>query len=138
MKMATKILAIWGCIATIPFLYWSCGYLEREGIAKFGRQVDAEYYYPADLQTMNLPDWNLTNAIPLSPDAAVRSAMRYATEKNPGITSWDVMDISLRRGDGIWLYDIELTDQSRHYVRTDAKVLMDGTVWKPTKEARKK
>lgn len=140
MKTATKILAIWGCIATIPLLYLLVVYLDSEGIVEFRRHPGVDYYYPADLQTMSLPSWNLTNAIPLSPDAAVRAAMRHATKQHPDILTWDVYRISLeKQGSGNWSYDLGLIDrQSGRYVDAFVKVLMDGSIWKPTKEERKR
>ena len=141
MKTFTKILAVWGCIATLPLFYLLVVYLNNEGIAAFRRHPGAEYYYPADLQTMKLPTWNLSNAIPLSPDAAVRAAMQYASEKHPGIVSWEVDSISLERlgSGGIWSYRLELIDRiSGRYATEYPRVLMDGSIWKPTKEERKR
>ena len=140
-KIAIKILAVWGCIATIPLLYLLVVYLDSEGIVEFRRHAGADYYYPADLQKMNLPGWNLTNAIPLLPDAAVRAAMHYANETHPGVASWEVDSISLQKqgSGGIWTYNILLIDrQTGRYVDANARVLMDGTIWKPTKEERKR
>ena len=140
MKTATKILAIWGCIATIPLLYLLVVYLDSEGSVEFRRHPGVDYYYPADLQTMNLPSWNLTNAIPLSPDAAVGAAMRYATEQHPNISIWEVDRIFLeKQGSRIWSYNLGLIDrQSGRYVDAYVRVLMDGSIWKPTKEERKR
>jgi hypothetical protein len=141
MKIATRILAVWGCVATLSLLCLLCVYLDREGIVEFRRHRGVDYYYPADLQTMNLPPWNLTNAIPLSPDAAMRAAMHYASEKHPGITTWEADRISLEKeGDGgIWAYEIDLIDrQSGRYEVEGARVLMDGSIWKPTKEERRR
>ena len=139
MKTATKIFAIWGCIVTLPLLYLLVVYLDTEGIVEFRRRPGVDYYYPADLQAMKLPSWGLTNAIPLSPDAAVRAAMRYASEKHPGTASWDVDRISLeKQGEGIWSYNIGLIDrQSGRYATEYPRVLMDGSIWKPTAEERK-
>ena len=141
MKTFTKILAVWGCIATLPLIYLLVVYLDAEGIVEFRRHPGVDYYYPADLQTMNLPAWSLTNAIPLSPDAAVRAAMQYASAKHPGIASWEVDGISLERqgSGGIWSYRLDLIDrQSGRYVTEYPRVLMDGSIWKPTKEERKR
>jgi hypothetical protein len=137
-KTATKILAIWGCVATIPLLYLLVVYLDSEGIVEFCRHPGVDYYYPADLRAKSLPSWNLTNAIPLSPDAAVRAAMRYATAQHRGVLTWDVDRIFLeKQGGGIWSYDLGLIDrQSGRYVSVGVRVLMDGSIWKPTKEQR--
>ncbi len=141
MKIATKILAVWGCIVTIPMLYLLVVYLDREGIVAFNKRSGEDYYYPADLQSMNLPSWNLTNAIPLSPDAAVRAAMHQAGQKHPEIVAWEIDRVSLEKegNGGIWSYDISLIDrQSGRFVDASAKVLMDGSIWEPTKDQRKK
>ncbi len=138
MKTATKILAVWGCIATLPLLYLLIVYLDREGIVEFRRRAGVEYYYPADLQAMNLPAWNLTHAIPLAPDAAVRVAMSYASQKHPRVASWDVDRISLeKQAEGIWSYNIGLIDrQSERYDTEYPRVLMNGSIWKPATEER--
>ena len=62
---------------------------------------------------MNLPAWSLTYAIPPSPDAAVRAGMHYASEKQPGIVSWEVDHIALERvgSGGNWSYNINLIDR---------------------------
>ncbi len=141
MRTFTKILAVWGCITTLPLLYLLVVYLDSEGIVEFRRHPGVDYYYPADLHAMDLPAWSLTNAIPLSPDAAVRAAMRYASEKHPGIASWEIDGISLERqgSGGIWSYRLNLIDrQSGRYVTEYPRVLMDGSIWKPTKEERKR
>ncbi len=188
MKIAVRILAVWGCIATIPLVCLVCSYLDREGIVEFG-SAPANYYHSTDLQTKSLPTWNITNAIPLSPDAAVRAALAYASAKHPEVTNWDVDGIHLDQpnGGGIWTYDmlcrndgdggcwrgvpiscclgppsppsgekagmrgrsqstersnsrflqstydIDLIDrQTGRYITEYPRVLMDGSIWKPT------
>lgn len=132
-KIVIRLLAIWGCIATLPLIYFVCVYLDREGIVEF-RRGPSQYYYPADLQRSNLPSWNLTNAIPLSPDAAVKAATAYAAKKHPGINTWDVEQISLDHVDSnIWKYEIDLIDrQSGSYNAEYVRVLLDGSIWEPT------
>jgi hypothetical protein len=140
MKIIMKLLAIWGLIATLPLLYLLCVYLDSQGIVAFRRHPGVDYYYPADLEKMNLPSWHLSNSIPLSPDAAARAAMHYATEKHPEVTTWDADRISLEKwgSSGTWTYQIGLVDrQSGGYVDEEVRVLMDGSIWKPTKEERK-
>lgn len=133
MRIATKILAVWGCVATILLLYLVVEHLDSEGIVEFNRRSEVDYYFPADLQTMNLPHWELTNAVPLSPDAAVRAAMEYGKERHPGTLVWDVDRISLEQhGKGVWLYNIDLVDrESGGYSAVSVKVLMNGRIWKP-------
>lgn len=140
MKAATKILAVWGCIATLPLLYLLLVYLDSEGIVEFRRHSGVDYYYPADLQTMNLPSWDATNAIALPPEAAVKAAMRYASEQHPTVTAWDVDRIELRRWpSGPWFYNVFLVDrQSGGYYAPMVSVLLDGNIWKPSKEERTK
>lgn len=141
MKTTTKFLAVGGILAALPVIYLLVEYLDREGIIEFRHRSSVNYYYPADLQALKLPRWNPTNAAPLSPDAAVRSAMRFASEKHPGIRNWEVDRISLEKegGDGIWIYNVDLIDrQSGNYVTEYPRVLMDGTIWKPTTEERKR
>jgi hypothetical protein len=141
MKTLTKILAIWGCIVTLPFVCILCVYLDREGIVEFRSHPGVDYYYPADLQKMNLPSWNQTNAIPLSPDSAMRAASAYATKKHPGVTTWEADRISLERegSSATWTYTILLIDrQTGSYADENVRVLMDGSIWEPSKEERKR
>jgi len=126
MKMITRILAVVGCVAMIALLWLLILYLNRD--------------YPADLKMMNLPRWRLTNTIPLSPDVAVKAAIRYANGKHPATTIWDVDRVYLEKqdDDGTWSYDICLIDrQSGRPFSVDVRVLMDGNIWEPTKEERK-
>jgi hypothetical protein len=97
------------------------------------------YYYPADLKGKNLPVWQVTNAIPVTPDQAVLAATGYLRTKYPSIASWDVDSIDLRREFGTaWTYGVTLTDrQSGHYNLEVVRVLMDGSVWKPSEERQK-
>jgi hypothetical protein len=140
MKMITRILAVVGCVAMIALLWLLILYLNRDGIVDFRRQAGVDYYYPADLKMMNLPRWRLTNTIPLSPDVAVKAAIRYANGKHPATTIWDVDRVYLEKqdDDGTWSYDISLIDrQSGRPFSVDVRVLMDGNIWEPTKEERK-
>lgn len=139
MKIVIKILAVWGCIATIPLVYLLVDHLDATGIVEFRQAPQADYYFPADLQVINLPRWDLTNAVPLSPDGAVQAAMKYGTELHPGIVAWDVDWISLdRQADGIWSYNIFLIDRrSGRYSTANVRVLMDGRIWKAHKGPRK-
>lgn len=139
MKVFGKILAVWGCIITIAFICLLAVYLDREGIVEFRKQPGVEYYYPADLQAMHLPAWDLTNRIPLSPDIAVVTAMHYASEQHATVVSWEIDRISLENmgGKGIWFYDVLLIDRkSGNYTTSDVRVLMDGNIWRPTSEKR--
>lgn len=97
----------------------------------------AGYYYPADLKSMKLPTWQVTNAIPVTPNQAVMAAIRYFTPKHPDIASWDVDGIDLSPSDGAWVYRITLIDRrSGRFDVEDARVLMDGNVWKPSAERK--
>jgi len=106
----------------------------------FRRNGPTQYFYPADLKTMNLPAWQVTNAIPLTPDQAVLAAMRHASTKHPGITTWDVDRIDLHKEfDTTWTYSISLIGRgSGRYAFEVVRVLMDGSVWKPTTERRER
>jgi hypothetical protein len=96
-----------------------------------------EYYYPADLKSMNLPVWQVTNAIPVTPDQAVAAATRYLSPKHPDIASWDVENIDLSNSVGAWVYQISLIDRhSGRYDFESVRVLMDGNVWKPSPERK--
>ena len=97
------------------------------------------YYYPADLKSMNLPTWQVTNAIPVTPDQAVIAAIRYFTPKHADIASWDVDRIDLSPSDGAWTYSIILIDRhSGRFDVEDVRVLMDGNVWKPSADRRQR
>lgn len=105
--------------------------------SKSGRTVS--YYYPDDLKGMSLPVWEVTNSIPLPPDKAVMAAASYASTRHPTITSWDVENIGLGKEFGTtntWIYDISLTDPKSGSREYSIRVLMDGTIWKPTTERR--
>lgn len=139
MKALTKILAIWGCVVTLPFVYVLCAYLDSEGMLEFRRHPGVAYYYPADLQKMNLPTWNLTNALALSPESAIKAASTYASKKHPKVLAWDSDRISLnRQGDsGIWVYEILLIDrQNDSHANENIRVLPDGSIWESEKERR--
>lgn len=138
MKTITKIIVAWACIATIILIYVLILYLDSQGIVEFRRHSGVDYYYPADLKKMNLPTWNLTNQIPLSPDAAYRVAAKFASDKHPGIQSWDVDSILLTKADEeIWVYEFGLIDrQSGKYFDESVRVLPNGTVWKPDMQER--
>ena len=106
----------------------------------FRRSGPTAYFYPADLKAMSLPQWQVTNAIPLTPDQAVLAATRHLSAKHPSITAWDVDSIDLRKEfDATWTYSISLTDRrSGRYEFEVVRVLMDGSIWKPTTERRER
>jgi|YelNatPaOPRAMG01_1025707.scaffolds.fasta_scaffold75110_1 hypothetical protein len=139
-KVATVILVVCACLCTLILLIFLIGYLDREGLVMFRRNGPTQYFYPADLKTMNLPAWQVTNAIPLTPDQAVLAAMRHASTKHPGITTWDVDRIDLHKEfDTTWTYSISLIGRgSGRYAFEVVRVLMDGSVWKPTTERRER
>lgn len=106
----------------------------------FRRSGPTQYFYPADLKTMNLPVWHGTNVMPLTPDQAVLAAMRHLSAEHPSATTWDVDSIDLRKEfDTTWTYSVSLTDRrSGRYEFEVVKVLMDGRIWKPTTERRER
>lgn len=129
-----------GCICAITLIVFLIGYLDREGIIMFRRNSTTAYFYPADLKAMNLPQWQPTNAIPLSPDQAVLAAMRHLNTKYTNVTAWEVEHIELQKEvDAIWAYTISLTSQSPGSHRYEIiRVLMDGSIWHPTMKKRTK
>jgi hypothetical protein len=136
-KLTTVIVVVCACLCTLVLLIFLVAYLDREGLVMFRRSGPTQYFYPADLKTMNLPAWHVTNAIPLAPDQAVLAAMRHLTAKHPSITTWDMDRIDLRKEfDTTWIYDISLANRaSGRYEFEVVRVLMDG-IWKPTTERR--
>lgn len=105
--------------------------------ASCSKPATTSYYYPADLKKLKLPAWQVTNAIPVTPDQAVLSAYRYLTPRHPDVASWDVDRIELSSSDGVWTYNVMLIDRrSGHFDVEDVRVLMDGNVWKPSLEKR--
>ena len=88
---------------------------------------------------MNLPVWQVTNAIPLTPDKAVLAATSYSRTRHPEISTWDVDDIELQKEfctANTWIYNVSLKDPQSGTLEYGIKVLMDGSIWKPTKEKR--
>lgn len=106
-------------------------------LASCSKPTTTAYYHPADLKSMKLPTWQVTNAIPLTPDQAVLAATRYLTPKHPDIAAWDVDSIDLSHYDDIWTYRVSLIDRhSGRYESEYVRVLMDGNVWKPSSERK--
>jgi len=133
-KLINVIVIVCGVISTITLVILLVGYLDREGIIMFRKNGPRAYFYPADLKSMNLPPWYITNAMPLTPDQAVLSAIRHLSTKHPNVVSWDVDSIDLRKEfDATWTYSISLIDRrSGRYEFEVIKVLMDGSIWTPT------
>jgi len=97
------------------------------------------YYYPDDLKSRNLPVWEVTNAIPLTPDRAVLAATRYAAGEHSDVAVWDVENIALQKQFGTidtWVYSISLIDPKSGRREWDVRVLMDGSIWKPATQKR--
>ncbi|HWF20477.1 MAG TPA: hypothetical protein VG754_14495 [Verrucomicrobiae bacterium] len=93
-----------------------------------------EYYDSKPLKDKSLPDWAGTNAIPLSPEKAVRKAIDYANSQKAHPVNWDVDAVELRRysSDSAWFYTITLTDRkSGAYEFKVVRVLLNGEIWKP-------
>ncbi|HEU5123408.1 MAG TPA: hypothetical protein VFW05_05015 [Verrucomicrobiae bacterium] len=107
-------------------------------VVSCSRTSTTEYYYPADLKGRTLPVWQVTNAIPLTPDHAVIAAMEGLKTKHSDIASWEVDSIDLRKDYDYWVYNIMLTArQSGRLEFQNVKVLMDGSIWEPSTERRK-
>jgi hypothetical protein len=130
MGMTTRILAVWGVIVTAVLIVIGIYNLMN---SEWAPGASVKYYTPADLTTMGLPAWHLTNAVPLSPDQAIGSACRYATKQHPGVSNWDVDRIELvRETDDIWTYHAFLVDRGTgRYETEDIRILMNGNVWEP-------
>jgi hypothetical protein len=131
MRIVSKILAIWGGFAAVILLVIVVRYMMDVEIS---HGANVKHYNAASLIKMGLPEWHLTNTVPITPDKAILSAFGYATTKHPSITHWDVDQIELiRENYDIWTYHIFLTDRiSGHYEVEDVRVLMNGSVWEPT------
>ena len=130
-------MIVWACIATLILLVMLISYLDSEGIVMFRKNSPTQYFYPSDLKSMNLPAWQVTNTVPLVPDQAALAAMSYASTKHHNVMTWDVDSIELRRepGTATWIYSVSLTDrQSGQYNFEVVRVLMNGSVWKPSGE----
>jgi hypothetical protein len=105
------------------------------------RKTDVgEWWDTSDLKEMNLPIWQVTNAIPLTPDKAVLAATHYLSTNYVGfgVFSWQVDNLALYQEDSSnWTYTMTLTVMltnhfSSHTEFPSVKVLMDGNVWKPS------
>jgi uncharacterized membrane protein YkoI len=105
------------------------------GDASAAMADNTDYYYTEDIKIADMPHWNPTNTIPLTPDKAVIAAMVYANKMAKSNKSWDVDEISLEsnatRSD-LWYYVIELVDRkSDENDVIIVRVLMNGEIWKP-------
>lgn len=89
-------------------------------------------YQASDLETKNLPAWDVTNAIPITPDKAILSALSYVDNKVKTKHIWVVETINLYKVNGVWLYDIFMVDREPGHSESEfVRVLMNGEVWKP-------
>jgi hypothetical protein len=97
------------------------------GAPTLSRAASTNIWYPSALTNYSLPSWNPTNAIPLTPDKAVITAINDANQKQAG--SWHATHISLQRytPSNAWFYTVTLEGPSTMTVR----VLLNGHVWKP-------
>jgi hypothetical protein len=135
--LAKWFLVACGCLSAVTLVVLLIGYLDREGIISFRKSGATAYFHPADLKSMSLPQWQVTNAIPLTPDQAVLAAMRHLSTNHPSVIVWDVDSIDLRTFDTTWTYNISLIDRrSGRYEFEVVRVLMDGSIWQPTTERR--
>ena len=97
-------------------------------------------WFTADLTNYARVDWNPTNAIPLSPDAAVRAALKYLGENYETNTLWQVSSIRLESDEFYpsypWMYQVECKSGqvgARDFKWETVKVLLSGEVWKQRK-----
>jgi hypothetical protein len=92
------------------------------------------YYGSMELTNKNIPIWDPTNSIPLSPDKAVIAAIESANVGRLQPLSWDVDGVELHRysPDTSWFYIVTLVDRrSGQYELQTVRVLMNGKVWMP-------
>lgn len=92
-------------------------------------------WFTADLTNYAKVDWNPTNAIPLSPDAAVRAALTHLEQAYGTNFVWRVSSIGLEKDDwSPWMYKVECkSGQDRDLKWEHVKVLLSGEVWKQRK-----
>jgi hypothetical protein len=132
MKILRNILAILGGIATfvLAILGWRL-FMDSE----MAPGAHVQYYDNSGLTNMVLPQWSLTNAIPITPDQAIRAAFQYATEMHPGVIQWDTHRIELvKESKTAWAYHIFVSGMSpgNNLAEEDVSVLMNGQVWRPS------
>ena len=92
-------------------------------------------WFTSDLTNYATVDWNPTNAIPLSPDAAVRAALAHLSEKHGTNFDWRVSSIRLEKRDwSPWMYEVECESGGDRGSKWESvKVLLSGNVWKQRK-----
>jgi len=90
-------------------------------------------WYTDDLMRYPQVNWEPTNAIPLSPEHAVRSARIYLAEKY-GDDVWNIDSIELEKVfSERWMYSIRFKRESanEHPSMSIVRVLLSGDVWVP-------
>jgi len=99
------------------------------------RRKPAKAWVTSDLTNYAKVDWNPTNAIPLSPDTAVRAALAHLGETHGTNIDWRVSSIRLEKDDwSPWMYEIECkSGGERDFKWEHVKVLLSGEVWKQRK-----
>lgn len=93
------------------------------------------YYDSAVLRGRALPEWDGTNRIPLSPDQAVASALRFAASQQSNAVQWKIQRVTLEPDVATtnWFYKVYLIERGGNYRTELIYVLLDGEVWKPRK-----
>jgi hypothetical protein len=135
METSVKIRRITTLIPTVAVLF-SISACDRTGS---GRKPE-KAWVTTDLTNYAKVDWNPTNAIPLSPDAAVRAALKHLGENHGTNISWRVSSIHLESDKFYpsypWMYQIECESGQagdRDYKWETVRVLLSGEVWKQRK-----
>ena len=101
-----------------------------------------EWWDSSELKDMNLPIWQITNAMPLTPDKAVLAATRHLRTKLSDFDDVHVNNIYLTHepwNSSNWTYTIEFSvvlasrpSSPGHTEWPIVKVLMDGNIWEPS------
>lgn len=104
------------------------------------RRKPDKAWFTSDLTNYAKVDWNPTNAIPLSPDAAVRAALKHLGENYGTNTHWRVSSIRLESDEFYpsypWMYQVECKSGQAgngDFKWETVKVLLSGQVWKQRK-----
>jgi hypothetical protein len=134
MRLRIKwVLICWASVATVVAALALWRYLDDAGF-EFGPIKDVDYYEIPDLRRLNLPSWNQTNTLPLSPELAVKLGLAEVQRRHPSDGEWALKHLELERQyDDVWAYNLTFTQRTGlgHDV---IRVLMSGEVWQPKKQ----
>ena len=98
-------------------------------------RTSTESWYTEDLEDYSKVDWDPTDEVPLSPDAAVRACLLYLEELHGTDTQWKVSRVDLHQDYGTpWMYDVWC--ENSHGTAPPmiiVKVLLSGEIWRTRK-----